>query len=201
MEKTFPTDGKFSLQALPYPLDALAPVMSAETLSLHHGKHLQTYVNNLNSLVVGTQWEGRALEDIVEGSTGGLFNNAGQALNHNLYFAQFHAPREGNVPSGRIGELIDGQWGGFEAFAAEFEKLGASLFGSGWVWLSQDSDGKLVISQEPNAGNPLARKLRPLLGVDVWEHAYYVDYRNRRPEYLHATWQIVDWGVVESRLG
>ena len=189
----------FELIKLPYASDALTPVISAETIGFHHGKHLQTYVNNLNALLPGSGFEDATLEEIVKKSEGGIFNNAGQILNHNLYFTQFAAPKENNVPTGRIAEAIQAQFGSFEAFKEEFEKKGATLFGSGWVWLSADVEGKLVITQEPNAGNPLTKGLKPLLTFDVWEHAYYLDYQNRRPAHLAALWQIVNWEEVNNR--
>ncbi len=191
---------KFELISLPYSANALEPVISAETIAFHHGKHLQTYVNNLNALLPGSGFEEMTLEEIVSKSEGGIFNNAGQILNHNLYFTQFRSPRENNQPNGRIGEAIVGQFGSFDAFREEFQKKGATLFGSGWVWLSSDSDGKLVITQEPNAGNPLTKGLTPLLTFDVWEHAYYLDYQNRRPDYQAALWQLIDWDEVNRRL-
>ncbi len=191
---------KFELISLPYSPNALEPVISAETIAFHHGKHLQTYVNNLNALLPGSGFEEMTLEEIVSKSEGGIFNNAGQILNHNLYFTQFRSPRENNQPNGRIGEAIAGQFGSFDAFREEFQKKGATLFGSGWVWLSSDSDGKLVITQEPNAGNPLTKGLTPLLTFDVWEHAYYLDYQNRRPDYQAALWQLIDWDEVNRRL-
>ena len=191
---------KFELISLPYSPDALEPVISAETIAFHHGKHLQTYVNNLNALLPGSGFEDMTLEEIVSKSEGGIFNNAGQILNHNLYFTQFRSPRENNRPNGRIGEAIVGQFGSFDAFREEFQKKGATLFGSGWVWLSSDSVGKLVITQEPNAGNPLTKGLTPLLTFDVWEHAYYLDYQNRRPDYQAALWQLIDWDEVNRRL-
>ena len=189
----------FELTKLPYAPDALAPVISAETIGFHHGKHLQTYVNNLNALLPGSGFEDATLEEIVKKSEGGIFNNAGQILNHNLYFTQFAAPKENNVPTGRIAEAIQAQFGSFEAFKEEFEKKGATLFGSGWVWLSADVEGKLVITQEPNAGNALTKGLKPLLTFDVWEHAYYLDYQNRRPAHLAALWEIVNWEEVNNR--
>ena len=188
-----------NLIQLPYAPDALAPVISAETLAFHHGKHLQAYVNNLNAALPGTPFEGLSLEEIVCRAEGGIFNNAGQVLNHNLYFTQFRSPREGNEPVGALKDRIDAQFGSFEAFRKDFAAKGAGLFGSGWVWLSADAEGNLVISQEPNAGNPITRSLRPLLTFDVWEHAYYLDYQNRRPDYLQSLWTLIDWDVVEAR--
>ena len=190
----------FELITLPYAPDALAPALSAETLAFHHGKHLQTYVNNLNAAIAGTPFEGKPLEEIVRTAEGGIFNNAGQILNHNMYFLQFRAPREGNAPTGRIAELIDAQFGSFEAFQKEFAAKGAGLFGSGWVWLSLGPDGKLVITQEVNAGNPVTKGLKPLLTFDVWEHAYYIDYRNARPAYIAGLWGIINWDEVNARL-
>lgn len=190
----------FELITLPYSPDALAPAISAETIAFHHGKHLQTYVNNLNAAIAGTPFEGKPLEEIVRTAEGGIFNNAGQILNHNMYFLQFRAPREGNAPVGKIAELIDAQFGSFEAFQKEFAAKGAGLFGSGWVWLSLGTDGKLVITQEGNAGNPVTKGLKPLLTFDVWEHAYYIDYRNARPAYIAGLWQIINWDEVNRRL-
>ena len=190
----------FELIKLPYQANKLEPMISEETIGFHHGKHLQTYVNNLNNAIVGTPYETMALEDIVRTAEGGVFNNAGQILNHNLYFLQFRPARPDNRPVGKIAQAIDAQFGSFEAFKEEFAKKGATLFGSGWVWLSADNDGKLVITQETNAGNPLQRGLKPLLTFDVWEHAYYIDYRNRRPDYMSALWQIINWDVVNERM-
>ena len=190
----------FELMALPYAPEALEPVISAQTLSFHHGKHLAAYVNNLNTLLPGSGMEELSLEEIVCQATGGIQNNAGQILNHELYFGQFAAPKQDNAPSGKMAEAIARDFGSFEAFKEEFQKKGATLFGSGWVWLSADKDGKLVITQEANAANPVQKGLTPLLTFDVWEHAYYLDYQNRRPDHLAALWQIVDWKVVEGRL-
>ena len=190
---------KYELIKLPYEANALEPVISKETLGFHHGKHLNAYVNNLNGLIVGTKYEDMPLEDIVKTADGGVFNNAGQILNHNLYFTQFRAPKADNKPTGVVAQWIDEQFGSFEAFKEEFTKKGATLFGSGWVWLSADADGKLVITQESNAANPLQKGLTPLLTFDVWEHAYYLDYQNRRPDHLAALWQIIDWEVIEQR--
>ena len=201
MPKKNTTMATFNLIQLPYAPNALEPVISAQTISFHYGKHLQAYVNNLNGLLPGSGFEDTTLEDIVRKSDGGIFNNAGQILNHNLYFTQFCAPKENNQPVGRLAEAITSQFGSFEAFKAEFQKKGATLFGSGWVWLSADKDGKLIITQETNAANPIQKELKPLLTFDVWEHAYYLDYQNRRPDHLAALWQIIDWDVVEHRLG
>ena len=190
----------FTLIDLPYAPNALEPVISARTLEFHYGKHLQAYVNNLNAALPGSPYDGLPLEEIVRQSDGPIFNNAGQILNHNMYFTQFQAPVEGNAPVGALAEQIDKQWGSLEAFQAEFVAKGAGLFGSGWVWLSARPDGTLVISQEPGAHNPVEKGLRPLLTFDVWEHAYYLDYQNRRPDHLKALWSIVNWDVVEQRL-
>ena len=192
---------KFELMALPYSENALEPVISKETIGFHHGKHLLTYVNNLNGLLEGSALADLPLEEIVLKSEGGMLNNAGQILNHEMYFAQFAAPKEDNAPVGQVAEAIVRDFGSLEAFKDEFQKKGATLFGSGWVWLSADKDGKLVITQETNAANPIQRGLKPLLTFDVWEHAYYLDYQNRRPDHLAALWQIVDWNVIENRYG
>ena len=190
----------FTLTPLPYSPDALAPAISSETLSFHHGKHLQTYVTNLNALLPGTPFEGMPLEEIVQNANGGILNNAGQILNHNLYFGQFQPARIDNSPTGRLAEAIALAFGSFDAFKSEFEKQGTTLFGSGWVWLSADAEGRLVITQETNAGNPIRRGLRPLLTFDVWEHAYYLDYQNRRAAHLNALWPIINWDEVARRM-
>ena len=191
----------FTLIELPYAMEALESVISKETLSFHHGKHLQAYVDNLNKLLPGSGYEGVALEEIVRKAPAGpIFNNAGQILNHNLYFTQFKPAGEAvQRPEGALAAQIEKQWGSFEAFKAEFEAKGVGLFGSGWVWLSADEDGSLVITQEANAANPVQRGLKPLLTFDVWEHAYYLDYQNRRAAHLAALWQIVDWKVIAAR--
>ena len=191
---------KFTLMTLPYAPDALEPVISKETIGFHHEKHLAGYVNNLNGLLEGSPLAGLPLEEIVLKAEGGMLNNAGQILNHNMYFGQFCAPKADNAPTGKLAEAIVRDFGSFDAFQEAFQKAGATLFGSGWVWLSADKDGKLVITQEPNAANPIQKGLKPLLTFDVWEHAYYLDYQNRRPDHLAALWQIVNWEVVESRL-
>ena len=190
--------GKFELMALPYAPDALEPVISKETIAFHHGKHLAAYVNNLNGLLPGSGFEESTLEEIVCKAEGGMLNNAGQILNHELYCGQFSGDPK-LAPTGKLNEAIVRDFGSFEAFKEEFVKKGATLFGSGWVWLSADKDGKLVITQELNAANPIQKGLKPLLTFDVWEHAYYLDYQNRRPDHLAALWQIVDWNVIENR--
>ena len=189
----------FTLISLPYAPDALEPVISAQTLGFYHGKHLQGYVNNLNAALPGSGFEGLELEEIVRKASGGIFNNAGQILNHNLYFTQFRAPKADNAPVGALAAQIVKQFGSVEAFQAEFVAKGAGLFGSGWVWLSADEKGELVITQEPGAGNPVTKGLKPLLTFDVWEHAYYLDYQNRRPDHLKALWSIVNWEEIERR--
>ena len=191
----------FQLINLPYAPDALEPAISARTLSFHHGKHLQGYVDNLNKLIAGTEFESMPLDDIVAKSTGAIFNNAGQILNHNLYFTQFRpsALEHAEGPTGPLKAKIENQWGTLEAFQKEFAAKGVGLFGSGWVWLQADAAGVLSIGQYPGADNPLAHGLAPILTFDVWEHAYYLDYQNRRPAYLHSLWQIVNWEEIEKR--
>jgi Fe-Mn family superoxide dismutase len=191
----------FTLIELPYTMEALEPVISAQTLSFHHGKHLQAYVDNLNKLLPGSEYEGMTLEEIVRKAPAGpVFNNAGQILNHELYFTQFKPVSEGaHEPKDKLAAQIVKQWGSVEAFKAEFEAKGVGLFGSGWVWLSADADGVLVITQEQGASNPVVKGLKPLLTFDVWEHAYYLDYQNRRAAHLSALWQIVDWSIVGDR--
>ncbi|WP_446777660.1 superoxide dismutase [Macellibacteroides fermentans] len=189
---------KFELVSLPYATDALAPVIGKATIEFHHGKHLLAYVNNLNNLIPGTKFENSDLETIVKESDGAIFNNAGQVLNHNLYFTQF-SPKGGGKPSGALAKAIDDQWGSFEEFQKEFVNGGVTQFGSGWVWLAKDKDGKLFITKESNAGNPVTKGLTPILGFDVWEHSYYLDYQNRRADHLAELWKIVDWSVVEKR--
>ena len=197
----------FSLIKLPYDQSALEPVISAETLEFHHGRHLQAYVDNLNKLIAGTEFEGKSLEEIVKSSTGGVFNNAGQILNHELYFTQFapapHSgattPHSGLAPESPLAKQIEKQWGTLDAFKSEFEAKGTTLFGSGWVWLQANETGELSIAQYGNADNPVAHGLKPLLTFDVWEHAYYLDYQNRRAAHLSALWGIVNWAEMEKR--
>ncbi len=187
----------FTLPALPYTAEALAPTMSQETLNFHHGKHHLAYVNNLNNLVKGTRYETMDLEAIVRESDGAIFNNAAQVWNHTFFFEQFKTT--GCEAKGDVRTAIEKKWGSFEAFKTEFNNAGATLFGSGWVWLVKDANGNLEIVKESNAGNPLTKGLKPLLTFDVWEHAYYLDYQNRRADYLNALWNIIDWKVIESR--
>ena len=191
----------FHLIDLPYALDALEPVISARTLSFHHGKHLQAYVDNLNKLVAGTEFASMSLEEIVCKAQGGVFNNAGQILNHNLYFTQFRPSQSdlASVPTGNLKVRIEKQWGSVDAFMTDFAAKGVSLFGSGWVWLQADASSALSIGQYAGADNPVAHGLHPILTFDVWEHAYYLDYQNRRAAHLDALWGIVDWNVVEER--
>ncbi|MBR1542718.1 MAG: superoxide dismutase [Bacteroidaceae bacterium] len=198
--ETKPVNGKFELIKVPFGNADLQPYISGVTLSFHYGKHLQAYVNNLNAALPGSGFEGFSLEDIVRKAEGGVFNNAGQILNHNLYFTQFAAPESCQpAPTGKLLVAIEAQFGSFEAFQKEFVAKGVSLFGSGWVWLSANTEGKLLITQEPNAGNPIRKGLRPLLTFDVWEHAYYLDYQNRRADQLNDLWKIVNWRVIEER--
>lgn len=190
----------FTLIDLSYSKDALEPVISAKTLEFHYGKHLQAYVDNLNKLLPGSGLEELPLEEIVKQSSGAIFNNAGQVLNHNLYFTQFGAAdKVANAPKGTLATQIVKQWGSVDAFKDEFVAKGVGLFGSGWVWLSSQADGTLVITQEPGASNPVVKGLKPLLTFDVWEHAYYLDYQNRRAAHLAELWKIVDWSVIEER--
>lgn len=191
---------KFELPALPYKAEALAPIISGQTINLHYGKHLQTYINNLNNLIAGTDFEKMELIDIVKKSSGAIFNNAAQAWNHEFYFNTF-APESvaQHEPTGKLLAEIDKQWGSFDNFKKEFETAGVSIFGSGWVWLAKDTSGKLFIEKCSNAENPLTKGLTPLLAFDVWEHSYYLDYQNRRADHLASLWNIIDWKVVESR--
>ena len=189
---------KFTQPKLPYTPDALAPVISQNTIEYHYGKHEKTYIDNLNSLIEGSEYQDMSLEDIIVKSDGKIFNNASQAWNHIFYFFQF-APDGLKEPGGELRKKIEEQFGSLDEFKKKFEEAGATLFGSGWVWLSTDRNGKLFITQGSNASNPLTQGLQPLLTFDVWEHAYYLDYQNRRADYLHKLWDIVDWSVIEMR--
>ena len=189
----------YQLIDIPFGASELEPVISAETIALHHGKHLATYVNNLNNLLPGSGMEEMPLEEIVAKANGGIFNNAGQILNHNLYFEQLQAPCDDNRPVGKLDQAINEQFGSFEAFKEKFTTAAVTLFGSGWAWLACDNEGTLQILQMPNADNPVTKGLKPLMTMDVWEHAYYVDYRNRRPDHIAAMWSILNWNAIDSR--
>jgi Fe-Mn family superoxide dismutase len=188
----------FALPTLPYALDALAPQISRETMEYHYGKHLQAYITNLNNLVKGTPFEEASLEEIVLKSDGPIFNNAAQAWNHEFFFLSL-SPIPKSVPTGKLADAIDREFGSFQNFKDAFSKAAAGQFGSGWAWLVKDKTGKLSIVATSNAGNPMKDGLTPLLTLDVWEHAYYIDYRNRRPDFIAASWERVDWKVVEER--
>ena len=183
---------------LPYAIDALEPAISARTIEFHYGKHEKAYIDNLNRLIKGTEFEDMELEEVIAHAKGPLFNNASQAWNHIFYFFSF-SPEGRREPQGDLRKAIDRDFGSFEKFKEAFVDAGVGLFGSGWVWLSRDQQGKLLITQGPNAGNPITEGLTPLLTFDVWEHAYYLDYQNRRADALRQLWDIVDWEVVESR--
>lgn len=185
---------------LPYAADALAPVISKETIEFHHGKHLQTYVDNLNKLIQGTEFENMPVEEIVAKAEGGIFNNAGQVVNHNLYFTQFCAQKDAKgKPEGKLLAAIEKSFGSFEKFKEEMTNAAVTLFGSGWAWLSADKEGKLVITKEANGSNPLKNGLKPLLGFDVWEHAYYLDFQNKRAAQIGELWSIINWDEVAKR--
>jgi Fe-Mn family superoxide dismutase len=189
---------KFSLPELPYAHNALEPIISEKTISFHYGKHHLTYVNNLNGLVEGSEFADADLDTIVKKSEGPMFNNAAQIWNHNFYFLSL-TPAKGSEPSEKLASAIIAAWGSLDNFKAEFNKAAITVFGSGWAWLVKDADGKLSIVKESNAGNPLTRGLIPILTFDVWEHAYYIDYQNRRADYVAALWDLVDWKIVSAR--
>ncbi|HLO60568.1 MAG TPA: superoxide dismutase [Bacteroidales bacterium] len=188
----------FKLPELLYAPDALMPVISKQTIEFHYGKHHQAYVNNLNNLVTGTPFENASLETIIKEAEGGIFNNGAQVWNHTFYFESFSpsGPRE---PIGHLASAIDATFGSFASFKEQFAKSAATLFGSGWAWLVKDKDGKLRIVQESNAGNPLRNGMTPILTCDVWEHAYYLDYQNRRPDYVQSFWNILNWEAIGKR--
>ncbi|MDR3410036.1 MAG: Fe-Mn family superoxide dismutase [Formivibrio sp.] len=192
------------LPELPYALDALAPHMSKETLEYHYGKHHQTYITNLNNLIKGTENESKSLEEIVKSApAGGLYNNAAQVWNHTFFWFSFKPNAESAVraPAGKLLDAITAKWGSFDDFKKAFATSAAGNFGSGWTWLVKKADGSLDIVNMGAAGTPLTTGDTPILTVDVWEHAYYIDYRNSRPNYLEAFWKLVDWDVVAKRLG
>jgi Fe-Mn family superoxide dismutase len=189
----------FTLPELPFGKDTLVPHISAETLEYHHGKHHQTYVTNLNNLVPGTPFEGKPLEEIVKGAEGGLFNNAAQVFNHTFYWNGL-APKGGGEPKGAVEDALKGAFGSFASFKELFTKAAVTQFGSGWAWLVRGKDGKLAIEATSNAACPLRDGKVPLLTCDVWEHAYYIDYRNARPKYVEAFWNLVNWDFVAKNL-
>lgn len=189
---------KFELPKLPYALNALEPIISEKTLNFHYGKHHQAYVNNLNNLVMGTEFESADLDTIVKKSEGGIFNNGAQVWNHTFYFFQFSAAGQ-EAPTGKLKAAIDAKWGSFDSFKEMFSKAAATLFGSGWAWLVKNKEGELEIVQTSNADNPMCNGATPLLTCDVWEHAYYLDKQNARPAHIADFWKIVDWKVIEER--
>lgn len=189
---------KYTQPNLPYPDNALEPAISAKTVSFHYGKHEKAYIENLNKLIEGTEFEDMELEEVIVRSSGPLFNNASQAWNHIFYFFGL-SPDGGGEPKGELRKAIDRDFGSFEKFKEAFVDAGVGLFGSGWVWLSRDTNGKLFITQGKNAENPLTSGLIPVMTFDVWEHAYYLDYQNLRKKALEALWQVVDWEVIEGR--
>lgn len=190
----------FELPPLPYAIDALAPTISKETLEYHYGKHHQAYVTNLNNLIAGTEFESASLEDIVKKSSGGVFNNAAQVWNHTFYWNSL-SPNGGGEPSGKLAEAINAKWGSVAAFKEAFNKSAAGNFGSGWTWLVKKADGSLDIVNTSNAATPLTTDDVALLTCDVWEHAYYIDYRNARPKYLESFWNLANWDFAASNLG
>ncbi len=189
----------FTLPQLPYALDALSPHISKETLEYHYGKHHNAYVTNLNKLIAGTEFESMSLEDIIMKAKGGIFNNAAQVWNHTFYWHSM-TPNGGGEPQGKLAEAINKDFGSFAAFKEQFTQAAATTFGSGWAWLVQDSSGALKITSTSNAGTPMTEGLNALLTCDVWEHAYYIDYRNVRPDYISAFWSLVNWDFVASNL-
>ena len=188
----------YTLPPLPYASDALEPQMSQETVDYHYGRHLQTYIDNLNSLIDGTPFENMPLESIIVTAEGPVFNNAAQVWNHAFFFNML-SPEPKPIPH-ELREYLIRDFSSVESFKEQFRKAALTLFGSGWVWLVQDVDGKLLIIQEPNAGNPMRDGYKPLLALDVWEHAYYIDYRNRRAEFIDRFWELVNWKKVIKRM-
>lgn len=182
----------FELPELPYAKNALEPYISEETLEYHHGKHHATYVTKLNNLIPGTEFEGKSLEDIIKSSSGGVFNNSAQVWNHTFYWHTM-SPNGGGEPTGSLGEAINAKWGSFDDFQKEFNEKAVGNFGSGWTWLVKNSDGSLEIVNTSNAGTPITEGKTPIITADVWEHAYYIDYRNARPKYLESFWKLVNW--------
>ena len=190
----------YELPELPYAADALEPVISAETIDYHYGKHHQAYVTNLNKLVAGTEFDGATLEDIIRTADGAIFNNGAQVWNHTFYWNGL-SPDGGGQPSGALAEAIDAAFGSFEAFKEAFVTSAVGNFGSGWTWLVKNDDGSVEIVNTSNAANPMTDGKTPLLTIDVWEHAYYIDYRNARPKSLDEIWKLVNWGFVAANYG
>jgi Fe-Mn family superoxide dismutase len=186
-----------TLPPLPYAKDALQPTMSAETLEFHYGKHHQAYVTNLNNLIKGTEFENLSLEEIIKKSQGGIFNNSAQVWNH-TFFWNCMKPNGGGAPTGPVADAINAKWGSFDKFKEEFQKSAVSNFGSGWTWLVKKTDGSVDIVNTSNAGTPLTTENKALLTVDVWEHAYYIDYRNARPKFVESWWNLVNWDFVNQ---
>ena len=188
-----------TLPDLPYSMDALAPHISKETLEFHYGKHHQTYVTNLNNLTSEGEFANASLEEMVLKSSGGIYNNAAQVWNHTFYWNSL-SPKGGGDPTGKIADAINKDFGSFSAFKEAFTKAATTLFGSGWAFLVQNKSGGLEITQESNAGNPMTKDMHPVLTCDVWEHAYYIDYRNARPKYLEAFWSLANWEFASANL-
>ncbi|MBM2813775.1 MAG: superoxide dismutase [Ignavibacteria bacterium] len=186
---------KYELPALPFPIDSLAPHISAETLEYHHGKHHAAYVNNLNNLVEGTDFAGKSLEEIIKSAQGPIFNNAAQIWNHTFFWDSL-SPNSGGTPTGKVADAIANSFGSFDVFKDKFSKAATSLFGAGWTWLVKTESGSLDIISTSNAGNPLTEGKSPILTIDVWEHAYYIDYRNARPKFIEHFWELVNWENV-----
>ena len=189
------------LPPLPYEKNALEPNVSAETLEFHYGKHHQAYVTNLNNLIKGTEFENASLEDIIKKSSGGVFNNAAQIWNHTFYWHSMRSPKKDNAPAGKLGDAINKAFGSFDKFKEEFSKSAVGNFGSGWTWLVQRPDGSLGIVNTSNAATPITGSDKPLFTIDVWEHAYYIDYRNARPNYVDKFWDLVNWDFAAKNLG
>ena len=188
----------YELPKLPFKLNALEPYISKKTLEFHYGKHHQAYVNNLNKLTRGTKFENKTLKDIIKEAEGGIYNNGAQVWNHTFYFESFSS-EGGGEPAGELMEAINKSFGSFSEFKEKFTNAAATLFGSGWVWLIKDNNGKLDVIQESNAGNPIRNGLKPILTCDVWEHAYYLDYQNKRPDYIEAFWNLINWDIIGKR--
>ena len=190
---------KFVLPELPFPKDSMKGIISEEAFDFHHGKHHATYVTNLNNLIAGTEFENMELDEIIKKSEGGLFNNAAQTFNH-TFFWNCLSPNGGGTPSGNVFDAITKDFGSFDDFKDKFSKAATTLFGSGWAWLAKNPDGKLEIIQLSNAGTPLTSNKKPILTLDVWEHAYYIDYRNARPKFIEKFWDIVNWDWASKQL-